>query len=77
MKKFKYFGVVIHPKGYENYDWKNLSKDEITILLRELSFPTPKEVGIIMNSLSVRWDKRSSKQLTSENRLNYYYGKVE
>ena len=39
MKKFKYFGVVIHPKGAENYDWKNLSKDEMTILLRKLSFP--------------------------------------
>ena len=77
MKKFKYFGVVIHPKGCENYDWKNLSKNEITILLRELSFPTSKEVGIIMDSLSVRGDKKSSKQLTSESRLNYYYGKVE
>lgn len=42
MKKFKYFGVVIHPAGGENYDWIKMSKDEIPLILRELSFPTPK-----------------------------------
>lgn len=77
MKKFKYFGIVIHPKGCENYNWKNLSKDKITILLRELGFPTPKDVGITMNNLSVRGDKKSSKQLTEQTELNYYYGGVE
>ena len=30
-----------------------------------------------MNSLAVRGDKKSSKQLTLENQLNYYYGKIE
>ena len=77
MKKFKYFGIVIHPKGCENYNWKNLSTDKITILLRELGFPTPKDVGITMNNLSVRGDKRSSKQLTEQSESNYYYGRVE
>ena len=77
MKKFKYFGVVIHPKDGNNYDWKNLSKNEITILLRELSFPTPKEVGLILTNLSVRGDKKIKKSWTNETVPEYYYGKVE
>ena len=77
MKKFKYFGVVIHPKDGNNYDWKNLSKNEITILLRELSFPTPKEVGLILTNLSVRGDKKVKKSWTNETIPEYYYGKVE
>ena len=74
MKKFKYFGVVIHPKGAENYDWKKLSKDEITILLRKLSFPTPKEVGVTLSNLLVRGDKKAS---SDQSQSDYYYGKVE
>ena len=66
MKKFKYFGVVIHPKDANNYDWKNLSKNEIIILLRELSFPTPKEVGVILTNISVKGKKKIKKSCTNE-----------
>ena len=77
MKKFKYFGVVIHPRGAEKYDWKNLSKEKISSLLRELSFPTPKEVGVILTSLLVRGDKKSKRLWSNETDPEYYYGKVE
>lgn len=62
MKKFQYFGV---------------SKNEITILLRELSFPIPKEVGVILTNLSVRGDKKVKKSWTNETVPEYYYGNVE
>lgn len=37
IKKLKYFCVLIHSKRCKNYKWKNLSRDKITILLKELS----------------------------------------
>lgn len=77
MKKFKYFGVVIYPKGAENYNWKNLSKDEMVILLRKLSFPTPKEVGLTLTNLSVRGDKKPKRSCLNETIPEYYFGKLE
>ena len=77
MKKFKYFGVVIHPEGGENYDWVNMSKDEIPAILRELSFPTPKGVGITLSNLLVRGDKKPKRSWSIETAPEYYYGKVD
>ena len=77
MKKFKYFGVVIHSAGDENYDWVNMSKDEIPVILRELSFSTPKEVGITMSNLLVRGDKKPKRSWSIKTDPEYYYGKVE
>ena len=71
MKKFKYFEVVIHSEGGKNYDWFNMSKDEIPFILRELSVPTSFGVGITLSNLLVRGDKKSKRSWSIETDPEY------
>lgn len=54
-----------------------MSKDEIPVILRELSFPTPKKVGITLSNLLVKGDKKLKRSWSIEIDLEYYYGKIE